>query len=120
MKTLNNFAVGDVVQVSLDPTMGSEIKKSRPCLIVVSESPLDIVTVLPITNDNGKSVSPFFAPISASKEYGLVKNSLIDCLQIRSVALDRVVKVLGRVDDNTMIDVKQRLVKMLDIGEEHL
>ena len=67
-----------------------------------------------------KTVSPFFAPISASKECGLVKNSLIDCLQIRFVALERVVKILGRVGDNTMLDVKQRLVKMLDIGEEHL
>ncbi len=120
MKTSNDYAVGDIVLVSLDPTIGSETKKSRPCLVVVSESPLQIVTVLPITADNGKGGSGFFSPIKASKDYGLAKNSLIDCLQIRTVALERIVAGLGRADDNVMMDVRRRLAKMLDIGDEHI
>lgn len=120
VKTSNRFTVGAIVQVSLDPTVGSEIRKSRPCLVVVSESPLDILTVLPITTDNGKTHSSFFSPIKAAKAHGLTKNSLIDCLQIRSVAIERVAKVLGNVDDDIMLDVRSRLAKMLDIGEEHL
>lgn len=119
-KTSLSCTVGDIVQVMLDPTLGSEIKKTRPCLVIVAESPLDIVTVLPITADSGKTHSSFFAPIEASKECGLSKNSLIDCLQIRTIASARITKVLGRADDDILTDVRRRLAIMFDIGEEHL
>lgn len=83
----------DVVLVTLDPTVGSEIQKTRPCLVV---SPNDMnrhlrtAIVAPMTTQ-GKSL-PSRVPCRFQGKQGYV---LLD--QIRTVDKSRVVKKLGRL-----------------------
>jgi mRNA interferase MazF len=122
-----NVEVGDIVRVSLDPTIGHEKKKERFCLVIEKGSNhLNLIIILPITNDTGKRNSQFYIPISNLKDAGLHKPSVIDCYQIRTVSIERLVKdrsgvfAVGKVDESILFDIRQRLAWLLDIGEEHV
>jgi mRNA-degrading endonuclease toxin of MazEF toxin-antitoxin module len=79
--------------VDLNPTVGPEKKKERFCLVIEkSNSPLNLIMILPITNDTGKRNSQFYVPIADLKQAGLSKPSVIDCYQIRTVSTERLVK----------------------------
>jgi mRNA interferase MazF len=112
---------GDVVLVSLDPTIGSETKKTRPCLLIeAGRSPLNLVIALPITDNQSKRKSPIFVSIEDLPLAGLSKPSAIDCYQIRTMSVERISKRLGQVNESVMSEVKNRLAVVLDIGEENL
>lgn len=92
---------GEIWLVNLDPTVGSEIKKSRPCVVV---SP-------PELNDNLRSViiapmtsQGFAAPFRVSVTHG-GKKGLIVLDQIRSVDRTRLVKHLGTLNPKTQLAV---------------
>jgi mRNA interferase MazF len=84
---------GEIWLVALDPTVGSEIKKSRPCVIV---SPLELnehlrtVIVAPMTSKG--LPAPFRVPVTHS-----AKNGLIVLDQIRTIDKMRLVKRVGAV-----------------------
>ncbi len=114
-------AAGDIVLLNLDPTLGSEMRKSRPCLILEAGlSPLSLVIVLPITEAAGKLGVQLFVPIVDLKQGGLSKPSVIDCYQIRTVTTQRICKILGKVNEFVLFEVKKRLALVLEINEEHL
>lgn len=126
-KTLLAIEAGSVVRVALDPTVGDEKQKERFCLVIEKgNSHLSLIIILPITNDNGKRYSQFYVPITNIKEAGLHKPSVIDCYQIRTISIERLIKnkfggfSMGKVDDDVMFSVRQRLSWLLDIGEEHV
>jgi len=119
--------VGDIVRVSLDPTVGHEKKKERFCLVIEpGNSHLNLIIILPITNDNGKRKSQFYVPISNLKQSGLSKPSVVDCYQIRTISTERLIKnqygafAIGKVDEDILSEIKHRLAWILDIGEEHV
>ena len=119
--------VGDVVRVDLEPTKGNEKKKEGYYLVVEKgNSYLNLIIILPITEDNGKRISQFFIPITNLSDAGLHKPSVIDCYQIRTIAIERLVKTKsgnfrwGIVDDAILFEVRRRLAWLLDIGEEHV
>jgi mRNA interferase MazF len=81
--------------VALDPTVGTEIQKTRPCLIVSPPEMHDhlrAVIVAPMTT--GSRPAGFRAPLTFKGQEGLV---LLD--QIRTVDKQRLVKRLGAVAD---------------------
>lgn len=113
--------VGDIVRVDLDPTIGQEQRKTRPCLIVeAGGSPLDLVITLPITDGRFRPESKTFVPLEDWKAFGLRKRSAVDCYQIRSLSSERIIEVLGKVDGPILFEVRRRLANFLDIGEEHV
>jgi mRNA interferase MazF len=89
---------GEIWLVALDPTVGSEIKKSRPCLIV-SPPELNLhlrtVIVAPMTSKG------FSAPFRVSVTHGGTKG-LIVLDQLRTVDKVRLVKRLGAVSARTL------------------
>lgn len=126
-KILQDIEVGDIVRVSLDPTVGHEKKKERFCLVVEKgNSHLNLMIILPITNDNGKRSSKLYVPIKDLTQAGLQKPSVIDCYQIRTIAFERLVKnrpgsfKCGKVSEEVMFEVRKILALLLDIGEEHV
>ena len=126
-KILLAIEVGDIVRVALDPTVGDEKQKERFCLVIEKgNSHLNLIIILPITNDNGKRNSQFYVPITNLKEAGLHKPSVIDCYQIRTISIERLVKnkfgalAVGKVNETALFEVRQRLAWLLDIGEEHV
>lgn len=88
-------ARGEVWLVALDPTIGSEIQKTRPCVVVSPpelHDHLRTVIVAPMTTA-GKA-APFRVPLTFSRKRGLI---LLD--QIRAVDKTRLVKKAGAVSD---------------------
>ncbi len=104
------MAVGrfDVYLVSLDPTVGSEIKKTRPCLVVSPDEMnrhIRTVIVAPMTT-NGRQY-PTRVPCRFRGKAGQV---VLD--QIRTVDAARLVRKLGRLDADTGVRVLAVLGEM--------
>ena len=101
------FSQYSIVLVNLDPTIGSEIKKTRPCVIISpNEMNFNINTII---------VAPM---TSKSRNYPtrvkIDDNSYIVLDQIRTIDKKRVIKKLGEVDDiKIIIKIKQVIKEML-------
>lgn len=99
---------GEIWRVNLDPTVGMEIKKTRPAVVISS----DAVGVLPVR---------LVAPVTAWKDpfarylwmvrldpdptNGLTKVSAVDTLQLRGLDVQRFVDLLGRVSATTLEEI---------------
>jgi mRNA interferase MazF len=98
---MNHFSRLDIVLVELDPTRGSEIQKTRPCVIVspdIINQNSNTIIVSAITHyDEKKATSFFFVPVSANETTGLTKESLINTLQIRTIDKTRILKKMGKI-----------------------
>lgn len=119
--------VGSIVRVQLDPTVGHEKQKERFCLVIEKgNSHLNLIIILPITNDTKRRRSHFYVPIPELNKAGLTKPSVIDCYQISTTSTKRLLKnksntfTVGKVDDSVLHEVRRRLAMLLDIGEEHI
>ena len=89
---------GEIWLVSLDPTLGSEIKKSRPCIIVSPpelNDNLRTVIVAPMTSKG--FAAPFRVAVTHAGTKGLI---LLD--QLRTVDKVRLSKRLGMVASKTL------------------
>lgn len=101
-------ARGDVHLVRLDPTLGSEIQKTRPCLVVSPDELneyLRTVIVAPMTTA-GRSY-PWRVPCRFQRRPGFVA---LD--QLRTVDTERLVRRLGRLSPEATTTVLQRLQEM--------
>ncbi len=117
-KTL--IMVGDVILVNLDPVMCKEKNKLRPFVVIVgSGHPWELVIVAPITDALGKRPPQLFVSIPNHAATGLGKLSCIDCFQIRCISEQRVTSKIGKVSESILSEVRHRLAKIFDIGEEH-
>ena len=95
----------DIVLVNLDPTKGSEIKKTRPCLVISPNEMnryLRTLIVAPITS-SGKAY-PTRVKIQHNKKMGW---AVID--QIRTIDKSRVLKVLGTISQKEIESCKRVL-----------
>ena len=91
----------EVFLVNLDPTVGSEIKKTRPCLVISPDQMnqyIQTVIVAPMTT-KGKS----YPTRVACKFQG--KQGMIVLDQIRTVDKTRLVQKVGRLDTKTQTEV---------------
>ena len=89
---------GDIWLVNLDPTVGSEIKKSRPCVVISPpelNEHLRTVIVAPMTSKG--FAAPFRIPVTHAGTKGLV---VLD--QLRTVDKTRLVKKMGHVSSKTL------------------
>lgn len=102
--------------VNLDPTVGAEISKTRPALIVsddnIGKLPLKIVA--PITEWKDRyTIAPWMIRVDADSENGLEKPSAIDTFQLRSVSHHRLIRKLGDLSSDTMQAVEKGLMVVL-------
>lgn len=98
----------DVFLVSLDPVRGSEIQKTRPCLVVSPDEMnrnLSTAIVAPMTTQG----RPYPSRI-ACKFQGKAGQIVLD--QIRAIDRARLVKRLGRIDVATATKTLRRLAEM--------
>jgi mRNA interferase MazF len=102
---------GQIWLVHLDPTVGGEIKKLRPCLII---SPAEMhdhlrtVIVAPMTT--GNKPAPFRIPIVFQGKRGLI---LLD--QIRTLDKVRLVRRLGRAGEATVLATLRTLREVFEV-----
>ena len=98
----------DVFLVSLDPTIGSEIQKTRPCLIVSPDEMNDhIATVIIAPMTTGGRPYPSRVPCTFQRKHGLIA---LD--QLRTVDQRRLVRRLGRIDPATQQAVLDALAEL--------
>lgn len=100
---------GEIWLVNFDPTIGSEINKIRPALIIQNDianaySPVTIVAAI-TTAVAGEKIYPTEVLIKSSTTAGLKNNSLVLLNQIRTIDKARLVKRLGAIPTNTLSQV---------------
>lgn len=103
---------GSIWKINLDPTIGSEMKKSRPCLILNNDKigKLALKVIAPITDfKEHYAFVPWMVSIEPTKENGLSKKSTIDLFQVRSLSKQRLGEKLGTVPNDILIQCKQSL-----------
>ena len=108
---------GDIYFANLDPTIGKEIKKKRPALIIsnnASNNVSEIVTIIPLTS-NTKKVFPFEVLLE-TKYTGLKKTSKAQCHQIRAISKLRLEKNrAGIVNDDNIERIEHALKLHLNL-----
>lgn len=106
---------GEIWQVDLDPVLGTEANKLRPAVIVSNDRAnatatrlgRGVITVVPVTSNTDK-VYPFQVLLSATNS-GLAVDSKAQAEQIRSVAMQRLLRRIGRVSPAELTDLDDAL-----------
>ncbi|WP_298863071.1 type II toxin-antitoxin system PemK/MazF family toxin [uncultured Microbacterium sp.] len=106
---------GQIVMVSFDPSVGSEVRKTRPAVIVsnntantmATRSDLATITVVPVTS-NAARILPFQVHLPAG-ETGLERDSKAQAEQVRTIAVSRIVRPVGWVGAERMAAVDEAL-----------
>ncbi len=107
---------GDVWLVSLDPTIGHEIQKTRPAVIVSSDLYNRhnwVVLVMPVTSDDTAEYDQAFIQ---PPEGGLTNPSVTLPDQLRAVDRQRLVRRLGHLSTETMRAVDRSLKIVLNLA----
>jgi len=108
---------GDVWIVNFDPTLGAEINKTRPAVIVSSDSLriLPVHVVVPVTDWKDRYAKNLWhIKIVNDALNGLDKVSAIDVLQVRSVSTERLTRKLGRVSSITMEEIVAAIAAVIE------
>lgn len=93
----------NIVLVNLDPTVGSEIKKTRPCVIISPDEMnkyLNTIVIAPMTSQS-KSY-PTRVKVTHDNKKGWI---VID--QIRTIDKQRIIKTLDKLTEKEIKDVKK-------------
>ena len=99
----------DVFVVALDPTLGHEIKKSRPCAIISPNEMnqhLGTAIIAPMTTKS--HAYPTRVPVTFARTPGWI---VLD--QIRTIDKRRLIRKLGRLEAATIVSVKSVIQEML-------
>ncbi len=101
---------GDLFWVNLNPTVGSEIRKQRPC-VILSANPINkarrTVVVVPLS-----TAAKEHPPIVVSV-YALGRDAVAVCDQIRAIDKTRLVKYAGRLSPQDMEKIVDGLRQVL-------
>jgi len=110
---------GEVWLVNLDPTIGAEIKKSRPCVVVNKDAlaRLPLKIIVPLTSwDPQFSSAPWHVRVKPSKKNGLDLESSADTFQVRSVSEKRLAHRLGELEPELVEKINAALSLSLDLN----
>ncbi len=108
---------GDIWLVNFDPTVGTEIQKTRPAVVVSSNAVgrLPIKLVAPMTD-----WKDYFAPnlwhvrIAPDPPNGLTKVSAVDTLQLRGMDRQRFIRKLGQVSPSTLEEIVLAIAAIIE------
>ncbi len=109
---------GEIWLVNLAPTLGAEMNKTRPALIISDNrlGKLPLKVVVPITGWKERyNAAAWMIKIEPHQRSGLSKISSIDCFQIRSVSQQRLVQKIGEITSDEISKVHEGLLKVLGI-----
>ena len=112
-----NIRQGDIWLIDFDPSVGSEIKKQRPAIVINDDrlGRFGLRIAVPITEwKDFFSDYPWIIRIESSVENGLKKTSGIECFQIKSFSEKRFVKKLGYIPKALVEKIHQTVLKTFD------
>jgi mRNA interferase MazF len=108
--------------ITLDPTVGAEIRKTRPAIVVSDDTfgKLPLKVIVPLTGwENRYTEADWMVKIENNQTNGLTKTSSADCLQVKSVSTKRFIKKLGDLSPSKMRSVEIALSNVLKIKTDH-
>ncbi|MCD6532554.1 MAG: type II toxin-antitoxin system PemK/MazF family toxin [Deltaproteobacteria bacterium] len=109
---------GEVWLLNLDPTIGAEIRKTRPGIIVndnaIGTLPLKII--VPLTDwKNRYEIAPWMVKIEGNERNGLLKDFAADTFQVRSISEVRFIRKIGAVSEVELDRISKALTVVLAI-----
>jgi mRNA interferase MazF len=112
---------GEIWLINLDPTVGAEIKKSRPAVIVnvdeVGVLPLRVIVPITTWKDH-YSQAPWLVKIEPTKQNGLDQTSAVDAFQVRSLSVERFTRCLGKVNADNFSAILSALQIVLGLVDK--
>jgi mRNA interferase MazF len=99
----------DIILVNLDPTVGHEMQKARPC-VIVSPNELNnrLATLIIVPMTTVSHPYPTRVPVTLDKKSGWI---VLD--QIRTIDKKRIVKTLGKLNQKEITKIKNIINEML-------
>ena len=113
---------GEIYWVNLDPTIGDEIKKRRPVVVLNGghNKHLKLAISAHITAWKPSwEENPFFVSLDPDPINGLPKKSIVDCFQIRAISHERFGQKIGRISNDQINLLKKAIALILDINPRH-
>ncbi len=110
---------GEIWLLNLDPSVGAEIRKTRPCVIVSDDAVgiLPLRVVVPVTEWKDRyAIAPWMLRLDPDARNGVTKPSAADAFQMRSVSLERFVQRVGEVSQFNLLQITDALATVLKIG----
>jgi mRNA interferase MazF len=110
---------GEIWLYNANPTLGDEIGKIRPAIIVNNDEigKLRLKVIVPITGWNEAfSQAPWMVRLTPSPQNQLAKTSAADAFQVRSVSQQRLIRRLGAISSKTMKEIETALKVVLDLS----
>jgi len=107
----------EIWEINLSPTIGAEIKKKRPAVIINDDSIgiLPLRVIVPITEWKDKfSGAIWMVRIEPDSQNRLAKVSAIDTFQIRSISTARFLKRVGLVSPDILSEIKIAIKAVID------
>ena len=108
---------GEIWIVNLDPTLGAEIKKKRPAVIISTDAVgrLPLKLIAPITEWKTHFAGTMWhIRIDPDGTNGLTKRSAVDALQLRGVDVRRLSRKLGHVSATTMQEIAAAIAGIVE------
>jgi mRNA interferase MazF len=103
---------GEIWLVDLNPTVGAEMRKVRPALVVNADDlgRLPLKIIVPVTDwKEHYDIVPWMLRLAPSPTNGLSKESAADCFQIRCVAQERLIKKTGQITSGELETIKGKI-----------
>ena len=111
---------GDIWLVALDPVVGSERTKTRPCVVVQRQiANIGRTTIVVPASDATKQSPGIVRPFLRKGDGGLTKDSVALCHQVRVVDRQRMRKKLGTLSSEALRAVSVGLSEILDLHDEN-
>ena len=108
---------GEIWKINLSPTIGAEIKKERPAVIINDDSigVLPLRVIVPVTEWKDKFFDAIWmVKTEPDSQNNLTKPSAIDTFQIRSISTARFIKKIGFVSPDILNEIKTAIKAVID------
>ena len=110
---------GEVWRINFDPTLGAEIKKIRPAVVISSNAlgKLPLKIVVPITGwKSGFADDIWHIRLTPAPENGLTKESAVDLFHVRGVDLLRFIDRVGKLTAVEVEEIVQALAIVVELN----
>ncbi len=108
---------GEIWEINLSPTVGAEIKKKRPAVIINDDAigilPLKVIVPITAWRDRFQGAI-WMVRIEPDDENKLTKPSAVDTFQVRSVSTGRFLRKIGSVSSKVLEEIKTAIKAVID------
>ena len=109
---------GEIWLINLDPTVGAEIQKTRPA-VIVNEDAIGILplrVIVPLTDWKERyAIAPWMVRIEPDATNGLSEPSAADAFQMRSVSQERFARRIGRISEAILQEVLKAIQVVIGV-----